>query len=231
MVNLKCDETCKGGDNCTNSRIYISGLPKGCTPDDITDMFGGLGTIARERPQGRGVFPDMMPYRVKFYGNDDCLLHYEDPHAAHAAPSFFDGQELKGSKLHVEMAEKKPNQGLPAGYYIPPEAKGQSYGGGGGAGRGGGPPRGNYGPPGGGYGGGGGGYGRGPPRDDRRGDYGRRDDRRDYDRRDRRDDYGRDRSRRSRSRDRDRDRRGYGGDRGRDRRSRSRSRGRRRGGY
>ena len=231
MVNLKCDETCKGGDNCTNSRIYISGLPKGCTADDITDMFGGLGTIARERPQGRGVFPDMMPYRVKFYGNDDCLLHYEDPHAAHAAPSFFDGQELKGSKLHVEMAEKKPNQGLPAGYYIPPEAKGQSYGGGGGAGRGGGPPRGNYGPPGGNYGGGGGGYGRGPPRDDRRGDYGRRDDRRDYDRRDRRDDYGRDRSRRSRSRDRDRDRRGYGGDRGRDRRSRSRSRGRRRGGY
>ena len=231
MVNLKCDETCKGGDNCTNSRIYISGLPKGCTSDDITDMFGGLGTIARERPQGRGVFPDMMPYRVKFYGNDDCLLHYEDPHAAHAAPSFFDGQELKGSKLHVEMAEKKPNQGLPAGYYIPPEAKGQSYGGGGGAGRGGGPPRGNYGPPGGNYGGGGGGYGRGPPRDDRRGDYGRRDDRRDYDRRDRRDDYGRDRSRRSRSRDRDRDRRGYGGDRGRDRRSRSRSRGRRRGGY
>ena len=230
MVNLKCDETCKGGDNCTNSRIYISGLPKGCTADDVTDMFGGLGTIARERPQGRGVFPDMMPYRVKFYGNDDCLLHYEDPHAAHAAPSFFDGQELKGSKLHVEMAEKKPNQGLPAGYYIPPEAKGQSYGGGG-AGRGGGPPRGNYGPPGGGYGGGGGGYGRGPPRDDRRGDYGRRDDRRDYDRRDRRDDYGRDRSRRSRSRDRDRDRRGYGGDRGRDRRSRSRSRGRRRGGY
>ena len=138
MVNLKCDETCKGGDNCTNSRIYISGLPKGCTADDITDMFGGLGTIARERPQGSGVFPDMMPYRVKFYGNDDCLLHYEDPHAAHAAPSFFDGQELKGSKLHVEMAEKKPNQGLPAGYYIPPEAKGQSYGSGG-AGRGGGP--------------------------------------------------------------------------------------------
>ena len=232
MVNLKCDETCKGGDNCTNSRIYISGLPKGCTADDITDMFGGLGTIARERPQGRGVFPDMMPYRVKFYGNDDCLLHYEDPHAAHAAPSFFDGQELKGSKLHVEMAEKKPNQGLPAGYYIPPEAKGQSYGGGGQGGRGGPPgPRGNYGPPGGNYGGGGG-YG-GPRRDDRRGggDYGRRDDRRDYDRRDRRDDYGRDRSRRSRSRDRDRDRRGYGGDRGRDRRSRSRSRGRRRGGY
>ena len=232
MVNLKCDETCKGGDNCTNSRIYISGLPKGCTADDVTDMFGGLGTIARERPQGRGVFPDMMPYRVKFYGNDDCLLHYEDPHAAHAAPSFFDGQELKGSKLHVEMAEKKPNQGLPAGYYIPPEAKGQSYGSGGQGGRGG-PsgPRGNYGPPGGNYGGGGG-YG-GPRRDDRRGggDYGRRDDRRDYDRRDRRDDYGRDRSRRSRSRDRDRDRRGYGGDRGRDRRSRSRSRGRRRGGY
>ena len=87
MVNLKCDETCKNGDNCTNSRVYISGLPKGCTADNVCDMFSGLGTIARERPQGRGVFPDMMPFRVKFYGNDDCLLHYEDSHAAHAAPS------------------------------------------------------------------------------------------------------------------------------------------------
>jgi len=223
MVNLKCDETCKNGDNCTNSRVYISGLPKGCTADNVCDMFSGLGTIARERPQGRGVFPDMMPFRVKFYGNDDCLLHYEDSHAAHAAPSFFDGQEMQGSKLHVEMAEKKPNQGLPAGYYIPPEAKGQHA-----------PPSGGRVPPpnrgncggGGNYGGGGGNY---PPRWDDRPSYPpRRDDRRD----DCRDSGRRERSRdrRERSRDRDRDRRGYD-DRGRDRRSRSRSRGRRRGGY
>ena len=219
-MNLKCDETCKGGDNCTNSRIYISGLPKGCTADDITDMFGGLGTIARERPQGRGVFPDMMPYRVKFYGNDDCLLHYEDPHAAHAAPSFFDGQELKVEAPRRDGREEaEPGAYLQGIYLRRPRASPTALAVRGAAAA---APR-QLRPAGGNYGGGGG-YG-GPRRDDRRGDdYGRRDDRRDYDRRDRRHDYGRDRSRRSRSRDRDRDRRGYGGDRGRDRRSRSRSR-------
>ena len=112
VLNTKCDETCKGGSNCANSRIYVSGLPKGASSEHITDIFCGIGKLARERPQGRGVFPDMMPFRVKFYGNNDCLLQYEDSHAAHAAPSFFDGYEMKGCKLHVEMAEKKPNQGL-----------------------------------------------------------------------------------------------------------------------
>jgi len=76
------------------------------------EYFGGLGVVSRERPKGRGVFPDMMPYRIKFYGNNDCLLQYEDSHAAHAAPSFFDGTEFLGSKIKVELAEKKPNQGL-----------------------------------------------------------------------------------------------------------------------
>ena len=117
-VDLKCGPACMNGDKCTNSRVYVSGLPRGCTADDVSDMFGGIGVIARERPTGRGVFPDMMPYRVKFYGNDDCLVQYEDSHAAHAAPSFFDGQDLKGATLKVEMAEKKPNQGLPAGTYV-----------------------------------------------------------------------------------------------------------------
>mmetsp|Transcript_19255 Transcript_19255/g.58360 ORF Transcript_19255/g.58360 Transcript_19255/m.58360 type:complete len:153 (-) Transcript_19255:358-816(-) len=138
MVELKCDPegSCKMGDACTNSRVYVSNLPRGCTAEDIADSFGGLGVIARERPSGRGVFPDMMPHRIKFYGNDDCLIQYEDSHAAHAAPSFFDGTEMKGSKLHVEMAEKKPNQGLPAGYYVPPSG-GQGGRGGGGRRRGG----------------------------------------------------------------------------------------------
>ena len=103
MVELKCDPegSCKMGDACTNSRVYVSNLPRGCTAEDIADSFGGLGVIARERPSGRGVFPDMMPHRIKFYGNDDCLIQYEDSHAAHAAPSFFDGTEMKGSKLRA----------------------------------------------------------------------------------------------------------------------------------
>ena len=255
-VDLKCGPACMNGDKCTNSRVYVSGLPRGCTADDVSDMFGGIGVIARERPTGRGVFPDMMPYRVKFYGNDDCLVQYEDSHAAHAAPSFFDGQDLKGATLKVEMAEKKPNQGLPAGTYVPPSQAGpKAYGGGGGGyggsggGYGGGGGRGGYGDRGGGGGGGyggdrGGGYG-----GDRGGGYGR-DDRGGgggYGRDDRgggggygRDDRGggrddrRDYDRRDRDRDRDRDRRDRDRrddydrrDRRDDRRGRSRSRDRR----
>eukprot|EP00635_Sarcinochrysidales_sp_CCMP3193_P015725 CAMPEP_0118888966 /NCGR_PEP_ID=MMETSP1166-20130328/116_1 /TAXON_ID=1104430 /ORGANISM="Chrysoreinhardia sp, Strain CCMP3193" /LENGTH=138 /DNA_ID=CAMNT_0006827547 /DNA_START=81 /DNA_END=493 /DNA_ORIENTATION=- len=112
--SLKCGPACKGGDACSNSRIYISHLPKGVTADQVVSHFGNIGVVARERPRGRGVFPDMMPHRVKFYGNDDCLLQYEDSHAAHAAPSFFDDSDFNGSTIKVELAEKKPNQGLDA---------------------------------------------------------------------------------------------------------------------
>ena len=123
-------------------------------------MFGGLGDDRPRAAPGRGVFPDMMPYRVKLYGNDDCLLHYEDPHAAPRGPSFFDGQELKGSKLHVdgrEEAEPGPTRRV---LRAPrPRASPTALGG---AGRGGRPPR-QHGPPGGGYGGGGGGPAGGPP--------------------------------------------------------------------
>jgi len=82
-INLKCGPACNGGANCSNTRVYVSGLPKGATAEDVHDMFSGIGVIARERPTGRGIFPDMMPHRIKFYGNDDCLIQYEDPHAAH----------------------------------------------------------------------------------------------------------------------------------------------------
>ena len=38
----------------------------------------------------------------------DGVVKYEDPMAAQAAPGFFDGHELKGKKMKVEMAEVKP---------------------------------------------------------------------------------------------------------------------------
>lgn len=54
-----------------------------------------------------------MPYKIKMYGNNDCLLQYEEGSAAHACPKFFNDYDLKGSKLKVELAEKKPGHGLP----------------------------------------------------------------------------------------------------------------------
>jgi len=228
MSELKCGEACKGGEACSNSRIYISGLPKGVTADEVVEHFGNIGVVARERPKGRGVFPDMMPHRVKFYGNDDCLVQYEDSHAAHAAPSFFNESDFKGSTIKVELAEKKPNQGLEGEGRGGPPGGGGAYGGGGGA----------YGGRGGSYGGRGGGGHYGPRGGgDDRGGRGRGDGdrRRDDDRSRGRDDgpYRRDRyddrasgrgdpRRDDRSRDRGRDDRDAPR-----RRSRSRDRGRR----
>ena len=38
-----------------------------------------------------------MPFKIKIYpGNTDCVLQYVDASAAHAAPGFFNGHELKG---------------------------------------------------------------------------------------------------------------------------------------
>jgi len=43
------------------------------------------------------VFKDQMPFKIKIYpGNTDCVLQYVDASAAHAAPGFFNGHELKG---------------------------------------------------------------------------------------------------------------------------------------
>lgn len=84
-----------------------------------------------------------MPHKVKLYSDNDGLIEYEDSSAAHAAPNFFDGHEIRGSKIKVELAEKK----APPPGFVPPSRGG---GGGGGATRGGG-----------GYGGGGGGGGGG----------------------------------------------------------------------
>jgi len=54
--SLKCGPACLGGERCSNSRIYISNLPKKITPEEIVEHFAGIGVVARERPRGRGVY-------------------------------------------------------------------------------------------------------------------------------------------------------------------------------
>ena len=71
-------------------------------------MFGQLGTLARERPKERGVFKDQMPYRVKFFKDNDAQVQYEDACTAMSAIDFFNGEELKGNKIKVQMARLVP---------------------------------------------------------------------------------------------------------------------------
>ncbi|CAM8955471.1 unnamed protein product [Rhodiola kirilowii] len=104
----QCDENC--GDLCDNSRIYISNLPTDVTIDELKDLFGGIGQIARIK-QKRG-YKDQWPYNIKLYTDDqgnnkgDGVLSYEDPSAAHSAGGFYNNYELRGHKISVTMAAK-----------------------------------------------------------------------------------------------------------------------------
>ncbi|KAL6781252.1 hypothetical protein ACKKBG_A10390 [Auxenochlorella protothecoides x Auxenochlorella symbiontica] len=153
-------------------QIYISGLPRDVTEDQLASHFGQIGTIKLDKKK-RPPTPKIWLYRDKATGQlkGDATITYEDPFAASQAPSWFDGKEFLGKTLHVSLAEKPRaaaggeaygRGGGGGGYGAAP---GGGYGDRGGyGGGGGGGDRGGYGGGGGGYGGGGGGYGGGGER-------------------------------------------------------------------
>ncbi|GMH12342.1 hypothetical protein Nepgr_014183 [Nepenthes gracilis] len=126
----QCDENC--GDSCDNSRIYISNLPPDVTVEELRDLFGSIGTVARIK-QKRG-YKDQWPWSIKIYtdeqGNSkgDAVLSYEDPSAAHSAGGFFNNHDLRGYKISVAMAEKSAPR-APSSYSHGGGGRG-SYGGG-----------------------------------------------------------------------------------------------------
>lgn len=82
-------------DDPTWARIYISNLPADITSDELQEMFGAIGIVAREK-QKRG-YKDQWPYKIKIYSDadgvpkGDAVLTYEDSNAARTAPDFFNG--------------------------------------------------------------------------------------------------------------------------------------------
>ena len=46
-----------------NGTVFIAGLAPGTTEDQITDYFGQIGIIKRQK-QKRG-YPDQWPYKIK----------------------------------------------------------------------------------------------------------------------------------------------------------------------
>ncbi|GMF30876.1 unnamed protein product [Phytophthora fragariaefolia] len=82
----------------TWARIYISNLPTDVTSDELQEMFGAIGIVAREK-QKRG-YKDQWPFKIKIYTDaagqpkGDAVLTYEDSNAARTAPEFFNGKVL-----------------------------------------------------------------------------------------------------------------------------------------
>ncbi|KAL4106038.1 hypothetical protein PRIC1_004092 [Phytophthora ramorum] len=137
----------------TWARIYISNLPTDVTSDELQEMFGAIGVVAREK-QKRG-YKDQWPFKIKIYTDaagqpkGDAVLTFEDSNAARTAPDFFNGADVRGKAIKVELAGK-------------PEPPVGGWHGGGGNNGGGGRRGGRFGGGGGGfsrYGGGGGGGG------------------------------------------------------------------------
>ncbi|KAG7386690.1 hypothetical protein PHYPSEUDO_015370 [Phytophthora pseudosyringae] len=113
----------------TWARIYISNLPADVTSDELQEMFGAIGVVAREK-QKRG-FKDQWPFKIKIYADadgqpkGDAVLTFEDANAARTAPEFFNGAEIRDKTIKVELAGKPE----------PPVGGWHGGGGGGGGGR------------------------------------------------------------------------------------------------
>ncbi|OQS05891.1 hypothetical protein THRCLA_02020 [Thraustotheca clavata] len=95
------------------ARIYVTNLPSDVNVDELQEIFGGLGVIAKEK-QKRGYkdqwvsFENVNPWKIKIYTNEDgtqkgdAVITYEDSNAARSAPS----SEIRGNTITVELAGK-----------------------------------------------------------------------------------------------------------------------------
>lgn len=130
----QCDENCD--DTCDNTRIYIAGLPLDVKEDELKDLFGGIGQVARLK-QKRG-YKDQWPWNIKIYTDEqgknkgDAVLSYEDPSAAHSAGGFFNDYDMRGHKIKVTMAAKSAPRAPTMGGHGGGGFRGGHRGGGGG---------------------------------------------------------------------------------------------------
>lgn len=94
-----------------SDQIYITGLPKSVTEEQISSFFGGIGRIKLDKRKGT---PMIWIYKDKVTGEPkgDATVTYDDPETAPAAIEWFDNKEFLGSIVHVEMSQCK-DKGLP----------------------------------------------------------------------------------------------------------------------
>ncbi|MFM8321644.1 MAG: RNA recognition motif domain-containing protein [Chloroflexota bacterium] len=114
------------------SKLYVGNLPYATSEGDLEAMFGQAGTVKSVQ-----IVKDRDTGRSKGFG----FVEMSSQEEAEKAISMFNGREVSGRALTVNVARPKEER----------SGGGGGYGGG----------RGGYGGGGGGYGGGGGGYGGG----------------------------------------------------------------------
>lgn len=100
-----------GGDyqmEVQEDTVYVSGLPPETTVDNLGELFGSIGIIKidkKKRPNEKKIYV----YTDKATGKPkgDATVTYDDPEAAKAAINWFNNTEFMGSKIKVEIAQRK----------------------------------------------------------------------------------------------------------------------------
>ncbi|GAB5365052.1 hypothetical protein AAMO2058_001023400, partial [Amorphochlora amoebiformis] len=105
-----------------NDTIYVSGLPKSITVEQLEQLFGSIGKVKKRRGKGHDRFnwyPVIKIYKDRETGipKGDATVSYEDPHSAGSAPNWFHNKEHFGGVISVQAATKnwKATQGAGAG--------------------------------------------------------------------------------------------------------------------
>lgn len=80
--------------------VYVSGLAKDVSEDDLAERFGSIGIL---HPKKR-IF--LSKDKVTGEPKGDALVTYESAAAAAGAVKWFDGSDLKGQKIRVELTCK-----------------------------------------------------------------------------------------------------------------------------
>jgi len=94
-------EVKKDGRDIIENQVFVTSLdPNNCpTVEEIKERFGSIGIIKMDKK--------IRQPRIKVWADKGCAsITYEDPSAASAAISWFNGKEFKGATIGVEFATK-----------------------------------------------------------------------------------------------------------------------------
>ena len=85
------------------NQIYVSGLPRNLSEDDIGNFFGSIGVIKTDKRTGK---LKIWIYKDNATGDQkgEATVTYDDHAAAQSAITWFDGKDFNGCRIKVQMA-------------------------------------------------------------------------------------------------------------------------------
>uniref|UniRef100_A0A286Y2Y8 TATA-box binding protein associated factor 15 n=1 Tax=Cavia porcellus TaxID=10141 RepID=A0A286Y2Y8_CAVPO len=94
-------------DNSDNNTIFVQGLGKGVSTDQVGEFFKQIGIIKTNKKTGK---PMINLYTDKDTGKPkgEATVSFDDPPSAKAATDWFDGKKFHGNIIKVSVATQRP---------------------------------------------------------------------------------------------------------------------------